>query len=298
MSLAVVTCVPRAASPQELPITTYVVRRYLVDEALPQLLVPTFLLALAPAPAATPVPETATPARVEGSAPFEGSSPELPRPTSNAARMPKARTEIRLPSFSGEALSFVGASLGGLGVLFKISGTIFATDAAKEADRREADPSSEIPEDPPIFELDFNFRGVVSNVIAASLLTSSVPLLGSGMGMYGRWVAHSDAAAGRPYDRRGTGLMIGLGCGAIGLGITSLVITSFADDSAQTHAKSASIREAGYWTGTAGILGGASLAGYGVGYHIARSRLEPRLHVRIAPLVSYQLMGAGVAGSF
>jgi hypothetical protein len=274
------------------------------------MLVAALRLALAMAPAATAtapqVPEDPASARAAveplsvsrpspspgASIPSEGTSPARAT-TSAVAKTPEPYPRIAIGLFVS------GGLIGATGLTFKVIGTSLAVSAAKEADRDATATAreSDLPEDgDPFFGPSMDLLAII---VAAPLVTSSA-LLGSGMHVHGRWAAHRDHVERRPHVRRKANLMLGLGWSAIGLGIVSFATTrvTFPPPSATTHGRVTAIRELGWWTAIAGVFGGAGMAGYGVGYSIARDELDRRIQARIAPMLSRQLVGVGVSGRF
>lgn len=251
-------------------------------------------LALALSPGATPMPpalEATAPAPVTVApvAPPSIVAPLAPAPLAPGASQPSASPEIQRPRFRGIGMFVTGGLIGTVALPFKIIATTSDMRRAGEIDRGLEDPSV-------CFEICY--VGFAFNIISTPLLVTSAGLIGGGMTMHGRWAAHRDAARGLPYDARRTRRMIGLGFGAIGAGIGAFVASRFAMANAQSEGQWVARRELGWWAALAGLYGGAGVAGYGVGYRAGRRKLDRRLQASIAPMLSPQVVGLGMAGRF
>lgn len=266
-------------------------------------------LALALSPGATPAPPAPTeavaapaPAVVATSSADIPAGPAEPGPTPPSivaplapaplvfgASQPSPTPEIQPPRLRGIGMFVTGGLIGTVGLPFKIIAATSDMRRAGEIDRGLEDPSV-------CFEICY--VGFAFNIISAPLLVTSAGLIGGGMTMHGRWAAHRDAARGLPHDTRRTRLMIGLGFGAIGAGIGAFVASRFAMANAQSEGQWVARRELGWWAALAGLYGGAGVAGYGVGYRAGRRKLDRRLQAGIAPMLSPQLVGLGMAGRF
>jgi hypothetical protein len=261
------------------------------------MLAATFRLALAmamapPTPRESEAPATArTEAEPDVEAPLRTTSPRsTPVET---AREPVPHPELERPVSRGVGLLATGSALGGLGFTIMFFATARSVSSAKDADREAAREPSEFPDES--FGPDFD--GTIAHIIAAPLLVTSAGLLTAATSLVGKSAAYDDVAAGRPYPR-GTNVMIGAGAGAVALGTATIITTRLADGLASTHLRAATMREAGLWTGTAAILAGAGLLGYGVTYRVNRTMLDRAFQAQVAPVISRELVGVGVSGRF
>lgn len=235
-------------------------------------------------PATDPSTSTVEPSAV---APLEPLAPlgVEPRPSSEGAEA------IELPRWRGTGLFVASGILGLAGLSTKLGGTVVGVREAREIDRTGVLP----------FCIDFcGGGGIIANMAATPLIMTSEALLSGGLSRYGRWAAHRDVANGIPHDRRKTGLMIGLGLGAIGIGFASWLATRFTFQDADTYVGKVAVRELGWWTSIAAVYGGMGVLGYGAGYGNARWQLSlpSRFRAHVAPVLTRQLAGVGVSGRF
>lgn len=231
----------------------------------------------APSPAAVaPIGPTAAPDPAVAPLSPDG-VPEIPTP------------ELPRPRFRGIGFFVTGGLFAAVGMPFKIIATSSDTREARDIDRGVSDPSVCI---------EFCYVGTLFNVISAPLLVTSAGLFGGGMTMHGHWAAHRDASRGGLRSARRSHLMMGLGFGAIGAGIGAFIASRYAMRTAESEGQYVARRELGWWTLTTALYAGSGLAGYGVGYEAGRRKLAHRVQAQLAPMLSPQLVGLGVAGRF
>jgi hypothetical protein len=201
---------------------------------------------------------------------------------------PAATLEAPPPRFRGIGLFVAGGVLGAVGLPFKIIATSSDTRLAREIDSGTYDPEVCV---------EGCYVGFLFNIVSMPLIVSSAGLLGGGLSMHGRWAAHRDATRGLTGARR-TRLMTGLGVGAIGAGLAAFLGTRLTLRNTTTDGQYIARRELGWWTLTAGLYAGSGLLGYSLGYEAGRRKLPRRVQAQVAPLLSPQLVGLGVAGRF
>jgi hypothetical protein len=258
----------------------------------------------APRSDAATAPTEAEPAEPEATP--SGSAPQTPAPAPLApaptvvaplapassplgsAASPPAALEVPPPRFRGIGLFVAGGVLGAVGLPFKIIATSSDSRVAREIDSGTYDPDVCV---------ESCYVGFLFNIVSMPLLVTSAGLLGGGLSMHGRWAAHRDATRGLTRARR-TRLMTGLGVGAIGAGLATFLGTRLTLRSTTTDGQYIARRELGWWTLTAGLYAGAGLIGFGQGYEAGRRKLPRRVQAQVAPLLSPQLVGLGVAGRF
>jgi hypothetical protein len=228
---------------------------------------------VAPAPVVAPVEP------VEPSPAFEAPAAVFGVPT----------PEIELPRFRGIGMLVSGGLVGLVAIPLKITATAADVGQAASIDRGESDP------DPCI---EICYAGSIINVLSLPLHMTSAGLLGGGTTMYGRWAAHRDAARGRAFATRRARIMMGVGFGALGAGLTAFVASRLTLHDTATESQSVARRELGWWGALAGLYVGSSLAGYGVGYLGGQRHVERRLQASVTPMLSPQLVGLGVSGRF
>lgn len=234
---------------------------------------------------ATQSVETGTPSRRGPPTPV---APHPPPPLRAFGAEPETfRPLVELPRQRGIGLFVSGGVLGVVGISFKIAGARANLSLARASDRTGTEIVCFEP-----------CGGFLSNIIATPFLITSAPLLGGGAHMLGRWVSYRDAAMRRPIDRRKTALMIGMGFGAIGVGVASWITGRLTFRKAATNTGEVAIYELGWWTAIASVYGGAGLVGYGSGYRRARRELWLELCDRVAPLLSSELVGVSLSGRF
>ena len=177
--------------------------------------------------------------------------------------------------------------LGGVGLGLKTTASITDPDKARILDRypeREADC------------IESCLAGPLFNLLAAPALGSSIGLLGGGMRMRGRWLAHQDFKLG--IDRRVKARrMTAAGVGTMVFGAASLAGFLTGSLYADSWRGLVALREAGWWSGIALGYAGASMAGWGMGY-LKGHRDIRKLQVRVSPAVTRDFAGLSIAGRF
>jgi hypothetical protein len=238
-----------------------------------------------PAPAPVVTMPTAAPAPVVAPTPL--TTPELAAEVIEPA--PAPAPSVPLPRFRGIGLFVSGGLFGAVWLPLKIIATSSDLRLAKEIDRGEYDPSVCV---------ESCYVGFAFNAISAPLLVTSAGLLGGGMNIYGRWLAHRDVQRGLPHDLRRTRRMTGLGFGLIGGGLAAFVASRFAMRGPSSDSGYVALRELGWWAAAGGLYAGAGLAGYGRGYGVGRRKAESHVQAHVLPMVSSRFMGVGVSGRF
>lgn len=257
------------------------------------------------APAAAPEGEVAPEGEAaEGEAAEGEAAPEGDAMTYDAAPVSDAeiapmsskpeRSEraVELPRRRGIGLMIAGGVLGLAGFPLKIVASSSDRRVAREIDSGVASTDDCV---------ESCYVGPLFNVIAAPLLVTSAGLVGGGLGVHGRWLAHRDVARGRPDPLVRTRALTGVGLGLVGAGVVTFVASRIVLRGPQASASATgyvSIRELGWWGGILGVYVGSGLAGHAMGYRSGRRAADPRLRAQLAPMLSLDRVGVSISGRF
>jgi hypothetical protein len=209
-----------------------------------------------------------------------------PLPEPGPAPAPTVDTVRSRPRFRGLGLSIAGGLLG-VGWL-AVKGTVSANDpsVARDLDRGKQKGC-----------IESCYIGTTFNPVGSVLLVGSAALLGGGMHVHGRWLAHQDRGLGR--SARTGRILAGVGGGMLGAGVLGLSLglgLQRLQGSSETQMLRS--RELGWWSATAFGITGAALAGLGHGIVRGHRERRERIQVSVAPMFGAGITGLSFSGRF